>query len=367
MKDSADLDEAVRLLRAGELVAFPTETVYGLGADAANSAAVGRIFAAKGRPANHPLIVHLAGAGDMQAWARDVPPGAWRLAEAFWPGPLTMILKRAPGVPLAVTGGQQTVGLRVPAHPLALALLNAWKRAGGGAGGLCGIAAPSANRFGRLSPTDAAHVREELGDAVALVLDGGPCEVGIESTILDLSRAGRPARLLRPGRLTPERIAEVLGEVPELPDGMKAANVPRVPGSLDGHYAPRTALRLVAPGDLARAAREALADGWRCGLLLRGAAEPPGANSVRRLPEAPEGYARGLYAALRELDRAGNDLILAEAVPSTPAWAAVADRLRRAARGSATGKNRFQHGEHGDTEKTVFSHNGHDGHNEKAI
>ena len=333
---SADLAAAVRLLQAGELVAFPTETVYGLGADAADPAAVARIFAAKGRPADPPLIVHLPGAASLDQWARDIPAQAWELAEAFWPGPLTLILPRAPAVPYAVTGGQETVGVRVPAHPLALALLRAYAQAGGGRHGMCGIAAPSANRFGRISPTDAAHVREELGEAVALVLDGGACEVGIESTILDLSRNGMPPRLLRPGHITPEQIEDVIGERPELPEGMQAASIPRVSGSLDGHYAPRTAMLLVASGDLLRAVEEAQAQGRRCGLLLRGDLEPPPVHSLRRLPDAPEGYARGLYAALRELDQAGNDVILAEAVPAGPDWAAVADRLRRAACGAGT-------------------------------
>ncbi|MDR3299770.1 MAG: threonylcarbamoyl-AMP synthase [Candidatus Accumulibacter sp.] len=337
---SADLAVAVRLLQAGELVAFPTETVYGLGADAADPDAVARIFAAKGRPADHPLIVHLPDATYMEQWARDIPASAWKLAAAFWPGPLTLILARAPAVPYAVTGGQETVGVRVPAHPLAQALLRAYAQAGGGRGGLCGIAAPSANRFGRISPTDAAHVHEELGDAVALVLDGGACEVGIESTILDLSRRDKPPRLLRPGHITPEQIGEIIGEIigesPELPDGMKAANVPRVSGSLDGHYAPRTAMRLVASDGLIQAIEETLAEKKRCGLLLRGPLTPPPVHLLRRLPNAPAGYARALYAALRELDQAGNDLILVEAVPTSPDWSAVADRLRRAARGAGT-------------------------------
>ena len=203
---------AVELLQAGELVAFPTETVYGLGADAANPQAVAKIFAAKGRPADHPLIVHLPNVVHLDRWARDIPAMAWDLAEAFWPGPLTLILKRAAAVPYAVTGGQETVGVRVPSHPVALDLLRAYAQAGGGQGGLCGIAAPSANRFGRISPTDAAHVHEELGSSVALVLDGGPCAVGIESTIIDLSRDdGFPPRLLRPGHITPEQIATVIG------------------------------------------------------------------------------------------------------------------------------------------------------------
>jgi L-threonylcarbamoyladenylate synthase len=213
--EQADIDRAVALLQAGELVAFPTETVYGLGADAANPLAVARIFAAKQRPADHPLIVHLAGAGCLDRWARDIPALAWELAEAFWPGPLTLILKRAHGVPTAVTGGQDSIGVRVPAHPVALALLRAYAEAGGGRGGMCGLAAPSANRFGRISPTEARHVRDELGDSVPLVLDGGRCLVGIESTIVDLTCADtQPPRLLRPGRVTPEQIAAVIGMLP---------------------------------------------------------------------------------------------------------------------------------------------------------
>ncbi len=331
-----DLAEAVRRLQAGDLVAFPTETVYGLGADAANPQAVARIFAAKGRPADHPLIVHLAGAGHLDQWARDIPQEAWDLAEAFWPGPLTLILKRAPGVPKAVTGGQDTVGIRVPAHPLALALLRAYVQAGGGRNGLCGIAAPSANRFGRISPTDAEHVREELGDAVSLVLDGGPCDVGIESTIIDLSRDGMPPRLLRPGHITPEQIEEVIGEMPELPDTMKPAGVPRVSGSLDAHYAPRTPMCLVPTPGIAEAIEKEKRAGKRCGVLLHTAPPLPPVHSHRQLPGAPDGYARGLYAALRELDQAGNDIILVEAIPTIPTWDAVADRLRRAACGSGT-------------------------------
>ena len=322
---SAEMKRAVELLQAGELVAFPTETVYGLGADAANPAAVAKIFAAKGRPADHPLIVHLPGAGHLEHWAREIPDAAWELAEAFWPGPLTLILKRAPGVPDAVTGGQDTVGLRVPGHSLALELLRAFAAAGGSGG----LAAPSANRFGRISPTEAAHVREELGAAVALVLDGGPCQVGIESTILDLSR-GEPV-LLRPGHVRPEQIEAVLGVLPRAPD----AAAPRASGTLESHYAPRTALRIVAGErllDLLNAMRHS---GRRCGALCH--TQPPQAgmpHAWRMLPADPSGYAHGLYAALRDLDHAGTDLIVVEAIPDAPGWAAVADRLRRAACGA---------------------------------
>ena len=330
---SQSFSRAVELLQAGELVAFPTETVYGLGADAANPQAVAKIFAAKGRPADHPLIVHLPGAGHLDQWARDIPAMAWALAEAFWPGPLTLILKRAAEVPYAVTGGQETVGVRVPAHPVALELLRASAQAGGGQSGMCGIAAPSANRFGRISPTDAAHVHEELGDAVALVLDGGPCHVGIESTIIDLSRDdGFPPRLLRPGHITPEQIASVIGVMPELPN---SGSAPRVSGSLDAHYAPLTPMRVVATAQLETVMSDLRARGVRFGLLAysqRSGSVLP--DALRQLPDEPEGYARGLYAALRELDQADNEIIIVEAIPDTSEWAAVADRLRRAVCGS---------------------------------
>jgi L-threonylcarbamoyladenylate synthase len=332
-----DFSRAVELLQAGELVAFPTETVYGLGADAANPEAVAKIFAAKGRPADHPLIVHLAGAAYLDRWAIDIPQAAWDLAEAFWPGPLTLILKRAPQVPYAVTGGQETVGLRVPSHPLALELLRAYAQAGGGRNAMSGVAAPSANRFGRISPTDAAHVREELGDAVALVIDGGRCAVGIESTIVDLSRDGEPSRLLRPGHVTPEQIASVIGVIPESP-GAVSGGVPRVSGSLDGHYAPRTPMRLVPGEQLASLVDERLRAGQRCGVLAhRAPAAAAAPQAYRQLPDDAQGYARGLYAALRELDQAEIDLIVVEAIPATAEWAAVADRLRRSVCGSGEG------------------------------
>ena len=335
---SHDFAQAVALLQAGELVAFPTETVYGLGADAANPAAVARIFAAKGRPANHPLIVHLAGDAYLERWARDIPESAWELAEAFWPGPLTLILKRASAVPYAVTGGQETVGVRVPAHPLALELLRQYARAGGGQNGMCGIAAPSANRFGRISPTDAAHVREELGDAVALVLDGGPCNVGIESTIIDLSRDDGPPRILRPGHVTPEQIASVIGLLPDLAHTKPAADTPRVSGSLDGHYAPLTPMRVVSAPSLLEHLGKGTGKGGRVGLLIHSLPLAPKDDEdhvvLCRLPAEPEGYARGLYAALRELDQSGCQEILVESLPAEGSWAAVADRMRRAECGS---------------------------------
>lgn len=325
MSDPAEIARAVELLKAGELVGIPTETVYGLGADAANPLAVAKIFAAKGRPADHPLIVHIPGADFIERWAVDIPDLAWELAEDFWPGPLTLILKRAPGVPDVVTGGQDTVGLRVPGHPVALELLRAFAAAGGSGG----IAAPSANRFGRISPTTAAHVREELGDAVALVLDGGPCVVGIESTIIDLS-SGRPV-LLRPGHITPAAIEAVCGLRPEAP----TAAAPRASGTLEAHYAPLTPMRRVDGARLAQFLNAMRHSGRRCGVLAH--SQPPQAgvpHAWKMLPAEPVGYAHDLYAALRELDHAGVDLIVVEAIPETLQWQAVADRLRRALAGA---------------------------------
>ncbi len=324
-----DLDRAVELLKAGELVGIPTETVYGLGADAANPAAVAKIFAAKGRPADHPLIVHIPGASHLERWAVDIPDLAYELAEDFWPGPLTLILRRAPGVPDAVTGGQDTVGLRVPGHPVALDLLRAFAAAGGSGG----IAAPSANRFGRISPTTADHVREELGDAVALVLDGGACAVGIESTIIDLS-SGKPM-LLRPGHITPAAIEAVCGELPTAP----GAAAPRASGTLEAHYAPLTPMRRVESERLAQFLNALRHSGRRCGVLAhsqlpQAVSGPNPAHAWKMLPAEPVGYAHDLYAALRELDHAGVELIVVEAIPETPAWQAVADRLRRALAGA---------------------------------
>jgi len=318
----AEIERAAAVLRAGGLVAFPTETVYGLGADASNPAAVAKIFAAKGRPQDHPVIVHLGSVDLLPRWAQDIPASALLLAAAFWPGPLTLILKRAAGVPDCVTGGQDTVGVRIPGHPVALELLRAFAGEDGGRV-FSGIAAPSANRFGRISPTTAAHVRAELGGAVDVVLDGGECIVGIESTILDLSR-GR-AVLLRPGQITPAQIAAVIGAEVELRDNQ----APRVSGALDSHYAPRTPLELVAAVDLP--ARLAALRGKKLAVLARAEA-PAGMKDVswQTAPRAVAGYAHELYASLRRLDALGCDLILVEAPPPAPEWQGVNDRLRRA-------------------------------------
>jgi len=323
-----DYQLAVELLRAGELVAFPTETVYGLGADASNPAAVAKIFAAKGRPADHPLIVHLAGHDAVDHWADQVPAVAWELMETFWPGPLTLILKKQAWVPDAVTGGQDTVGLRVPGHPVALELL---RRFAAVAGEHAGIAAPSANRFGRISPTTAAHVQEELGDRVSLILDGGPCTVGIESTIVDCS--GDEPVVLRPGHISPAHLEAVFGR--RLPI-LTAAGAPRVSGSLAAHYAPQTPMRLVASERLLDFLNAQRHKGDRCGVIAH--SQPPQAGMPhlwKLLAADPVGYAHGLYAALREMDHAGVALIVVEALPETPEWVAVTDRLRRAVTGSS--------------------------------
>ena len=318
-----DIQRAVQLLRQGELVALPTETVYGLGADALNPDAVAKIFTAKGRPSDHPLIVHLADAGQIMTWAREVPKDAIALARAFWPGPLTLILKKDESVPDLVTGGQDTVGLRVPDHPVALELLRAFGS---------GVAAPSANRFGRISPTTADHVRQELGSRVALILDGGACKVGLESTIVDLSR-GVPV-ILRPGAIGADEIARVLGRRPRLRGEAESAveegATPRVSGALAAHYAPRTPLELVGTDALAAQARPGDAVLARC-------AAPAGlADGVTwvQAPGDPAGYGHDLYACLRSLDESGAARILVEAPPASPDWAAVADRLGRAAVGS---------------------------------
>lgn len=314
---STDLERALALLRAGGVVAVPTETVYGLAADARNPDAVRRIFAIKGRPADHPLIVHIASAEAMTDWARDIPEAAWRLARAFWPGPLTLILWRRPEVPDVVTGGQDTVGLRVPDHPLTLELL---RRFGGG------LAAPSANRFGRISPTRPEHVVDELGEAVDLILDGGPCGVGVESTIVDLT--GSTPAVLRPGGIPLEAIRSVLGRPVDYSSG---GGPVRAPGMLPSHYAPATPLAIL-PADRLwdEAARRAQA-GARVGVLTHGLPRAMPGVFVLCLPNDAAEYARELYAALRVLDEEGYDGILVEAVPDSPEWLTVANRLERAA------------------------------------
>ncbi|GGZ66551.1 threonylcarbamoyl-AMP synthase [Lysobacter xinjiangensis] len=312
----ADIARAVELLRAGQLVAFPTETVYGLGANARDAAAVAKIFAAKGRPADHPLIVHIASARALPLWAAHVPEAARRLAEAFWPGPLTLVLPRADGVPDAVTGGLSTVGLRVPRHPVALALLRAFDG---------GLAAPSANRYGRVSPTSAAHVRDGLGDRVDLVLDGGRCEVGLESTIVDLS--GDVPVLLRPGAVTQAMLERVLGErVHPAGEGATPA-----PGRKPSHYAPRARVLLASDAEAVSLARCFHMGGARVGLLSATAPMEAGIDWLG-LPPDTDAQARELYQRLHDADTLGLDIVVA-VVPRDHAGIgeALRDRLRRAA------------------------------------
>lgn len=322
--DARQLDAiaaAAARLAAGELLALPTETVYGLGARADDDAAVAKIFAAKGRPADHPLIVHVADAADAELFAAELPPVARRLMAAFWPGPLTVIVPRKPGVGAAAAGGQDTIGLRCPAHPVARDLLIAAR-----ALGVAGVAAPSANRFGRVSPTQARHVVDEFEPGL-WVLDGGDCEVGIESSIVDCSRA-HPV-LLRPGVLTPEEIAAAAGEPLRAPD----AQAPRASGTLVAHYAPRAVVRLYDT----EALRQALAESGSGGRLAGGLAvysrsvEPPQGVLSRRMPAEARAAAHELFAVLRELDAAGAAEIWIELPPAQAEWDGVRDRLSRAA------------------------------------
>lgn len=325
MRDQAAIEAAARALEAGALVAFPTETVYGLGADAENPAAVAAIYAAKGRPQDHPVIVHLAPDAPLDYWATDIPREAHALAEAFWPGPLTMILKRAANIPAAVSGGQDTVGLRCPSHPVAIALLRAFK------GGKGGVAAPSANKFGAVSPTLAQHVRDEFGQdgSVALVLDGGASMVGIESTIVDLSRLTTHGPvLLRPGHISADAIAAVIDQVPSAPD----AAAPRASGTLESHYAPHTPVAMQDGAQLRQTLAELAAAGRKVALIHY--SDMPSTHAALRLPATPDGFAHALYAALRAMDGHGADVILVEAPPQGGAWMGVNDRLRRAAHGS---------------------------------
>lgn len=316
---TSEIDSAAAALAAGELVAFPTETVYGLGADAANTQAVAKIYALKGRPSNHPVIVHVTGGAAVPHWASRVPPYAQALIDAFWPGPLTLILLRSSGVPDAVTGGQDTVGLRCPAHPMAQALLKACA-----ALGLQGLAAPSANRFGRVSPTTAAHVREEFGDALP-VLDGGPCSVGIESTIIDCT--GDAPVLLRPGAVSREQVARATG----LPVQDRDAASPRASGTLPAHYQPATPVRLIDDATT-------LAGHTDAALYARRKPEKF-AGAFRAAPPDAARYAQDLYAALRALDALQLAIILIESPDGVREstgvnqglWAAIMDRLRRAA------------------------------------
>jgi L-threonylcarbamoyladenylate synthase len=324
--NSADaIAQAARALAAGELVAFPTETVYGLGADAGTESAVAKIFAAKGRPSDHPLIVHVPDADAVTRFAADVPEVARRLMAAFWPGPLTLILPRRPGVGAAAAGGQDSIGLRCPAHPVAQALLRACAAAHPP---VLGLAAPSANKFGRVSPTTAAHVESEFG-AGLLVLDGGACPVGIESAIVDCTR-GAPV-LLRPGTLTRERIEAAAGQRVRLPEDMADAG-PRASGTLESHYAPNAKVRLM-DGKMLQTALNVLGD--EAAPIAVYARSPLRLRSeqvlLRRMPDDAAEAARQLFAVLREFDARGVQLIWVETPPEALEWDGVRDRLRRAA------------------------------------
>ncbi|WP_370871239.1 L-threonylcarbamoyladenylate synthase [Hydrogenophaga sp.] len=328
--DASAVEQAAQRLAAGSLVGMPTETVYGLAANADNATAVHRIFEAKGRPADHPLIVHLASGTGAQGWragvdhyARDVPAFAVALMNAFWPGPLTLILPRRDGVAAVAAGGQDSVGLRCPAHPVAQALLTA-----AAARGVSGVAAPSAHRFGRVSPTTAAHVADEfeaLSDAELLILDGGACPVGIESTIVDATRAW-PV-LLRPGMVTAAQIEAVCKQ----PLRERDATAPRASGTLESHYAPRAKVRLMDAKPLQAALDLLGTDARHIAVYARTPIKAARGVSVRRMPAEASRSAQELFAVLRELDATGVRLIWVETPPADAAWDGVRDRLVRAA------------------------------------
>ncbi len=318
--DPAALARAARTLADGGLVAMPTETVYGLAASAVDDRAVAGVFAAKGRPADHPLIVHVVDAEAAGRFCREPGPQARRLMSAFWPGPLTLILPRRPGVAAAAAGGQDSIGLRCPSHPVARALLVAAASVG-----VPGLAAPSANRFGRVSPTTAAHVRDEFGDTL-LVLDGGACAVGIESSIVDCTRL--PSALLRPGGIARSEIEAVLGA----PLAATDAQRPRVSGSLESHYAPDARVLLFTAPALRQALAAADATALhKVAVYSRSLPSAPGSAAFRRMPGDAEGAAHELFAVLRELDASGAAAIWIERPPAEPAWDGVNDRLCRAA------------------------------------
>jgi L-threonylcarbamoyladenylate synthase len=311
------INQAVAILERGGLVAMPTETVYGLGADAKNLAALHKIFQAKQRPVDHPLIVHLAEWSQLNEWASVISPVARCLGKAFWPGPLTLILPKASHVLDLITGGQATVGLRIPSHPVAQALLKKFGR---------GIAAPSANRFGRISPTTAAAVQEELGDAVDLILEGGQCEVGVESTIVDVS--GAQPIILRPGMITAAQIEAILCRKLST----EKNNAPRVSGSLESHYAPMTPTRLISAGAIPQFLANLTAADLPVALMVRDRVSPLKKNIEWVIMSAnPQQYAHDLYQTLRTLDKKDFCQIVIEAVPIDHTWDAVRDRLSRAA------------------------------------
>lgn len=326
-QDPAAIDQAAHALARGELVAFPTETVYGLGADAGSDAAVAGIFAAKGRPSDHPLIVHLARPGQATQFAAAVPPVAQALMDAFWPGPLTLILPRRAGMAAAAAGGQDSIAVRCPAHPVALALLLACENLG-----VQGLAGPSANPFGRVSPTSARHVSDEFGPGL-MVLDGGPCDVGIESAIVDCTRS-EPV-LLRPGVLTLAQLQAAAGcpirRVGEA-DARQLGQSPRASGMLESHYAPRATLRLMDAAALKTALAVLGSEAVPIAIYARTPLKLQAAGiTLRRMPDDASEAARQLFAVLREFDQGGARLIWVETPPADPAWDGVRDRLTRAA------------------------------------
>jgi L-threonylcarbamoyladenylate synthase len=332
MSNPVQIAQAAAILEKGGLVAFPTETVYGLGADAENRAAVAAIYAAKGRPMDHPVIVHLSPEADIRYWAKDIPEPTQKLIAAFWPGPLTLILKRADHIPNTVSGGQDSIALRCPSHPVAQALLRAFK------GGKGGIAAPSANKFGRVSPTTADHVRDEFaeelrpGGLISMVLNGEQSQVGIESTILDLTRlASHGPVLLRPGHIRTDQLATILGGLPATP--VSDATTPRVSGSLDAHYAPNTPVVIVQSDQLERVLQQLQSAQKRVALLHY----RPLSTTVLApicLSHQAEQYAHELYASLRLLDSEHADVIVVQEPPDAGEWHGIHDRLRRAAHDS---------------------------------
>ncbi len=321
--DPKAIAEAARRIRAGGLVGFPTETVYGLGADASSDKAVAGIFEAKGRPSDHPLIVHVADVAHVRAYASSVPPFAARLMKAFWPGPLTVILPRKPGVAAAAAGGQDSIGLRCPSHPVALAFLQACDT---------GVAGPSANRFGRVSPTTAQHVQQEFGDSL-LVLDGGPCDVGIESSIVDCTR-GRPV-LLRPGILTRAQLEAACGEAVLGKDEFEQealGDAPRASGTLEAHYAPDAKVRLMDAGPIQTALDLLGAEAAHIAVYARSIVRIKSDKVLyRRMPDDALATAQQLFAVLRDFDAKGIKLIWIENPPPDAEWDGVRDRLGRAA------------------------------------
>ena len=318
-----NVQQAASHIRAGELVAFPTETVYGLGADASNDAAVAKIFTAKGRPADHPLIVHIANAARVNDFASSVPEFADRLIKAFWPGPLTVILPRKPGVATAAAGGQNSIGLRCPAHPLALEFLRACFYVG-----VNGVAGPSANKFGRVSPTTAQHVNQEFGNAL-MVLDGGPCAVGIESSIVDCTRSA-PV-LLRPGVLTREQLEAACGQAVLSADEALQTSAPRAPGTLESHYAPNAKVRLMDAKAIQTALDLLGADAVHIAVYARTIVRITSSKVLyRRMPDDALATAAQLFAVLRDFDAQGVKLIWVEPVPPESVWDGVRDRLARA-------------------------------------